>query len=808
MPELTVGADLAWRIAALEAQRGRAHAVGLDHLLVGLLSLDKLLVPSGGLSHNEHEAVQAEQAALLRALRAQDVDPAATRRVVRDHILPGRGTGSGTLQRDPACRAAFEQAEALARARGETAYGVLHLLIAILDRPSPTLVQALGDLDRLRHGVEIALMPEVSLSSASAPHAIVIPPPAQSPAPSQPPAPSLPPAPIVPRVPPILLQYGRDLTAEAEAGRLPPVIGRQDEMLQVVRVLHRRTKNGPVLIGEAGVGKTAIVEGLAQRIADGSVLPGRRIVALSIASVVAGTTYRGQFEERLEEILAALRSHPDVIFFLDEIHTIVGAGGADGKLDAAGILKPALARGEIACIGATTTDEYRQHIEGDPALERRFQPILVAEPTRADTLAILDGLRPELEQHHHVRIEPDALEAAVDLTIRYLASRRLPDKAVDALDDACARVSVPSLTGQRGPSLGPVDTAPVVSREIVAAVVSAWGGLEVGHTGRDARHRLSDLDASTRLSDLEARLGERIVGQSAAIRTLAARVRLARTGLSDPERPAGVVLLVGPRGVGKTALAVALAELLADGPGGEPSLIRLTMSDFAERQQMAGLFGTTGYAGRAQDGRLTGPLRRSPRAVVLLDEIERAHPSVRESLVPLLATGRLTDAAGRTIDAREVLFVLTTMVTGAGVTRRSLGFGSSAPGSPSQSDAVLSELRAELGSDLLGCVDEVVPLRSLGEGDLREIARRRVVALRERMLEHHEVDITVSDDGLALLARHAASGPDGTREVDRVITRLLAEPLSRELHAGSIRRGAHLLAVPNGAALSFRSADA
>jgi ATP-dependent Clp protease ATP-binding subunit ClpC len=807
MPELTVAADLAWRIAALEAQRGRATAVSLDHLLVGLLSLDKLLVPSAGLSHNKHEAVQAEQTTLVRVLHGLGLDPATARRAVRAGIPPGRSTSPDVLKRDPACRAAFARAEALAGARGEAACGVLHLLAAVLERPAPSLAAALGDLDRLRAGVEIALAPappplpdpgpgdSAGLTSVTAqPTACSAPPLTVS---AQPPATMAPPP--APRVPPLLLRYGRDLTTEAEAGRLPPVIGRQDELLQVVRVLHRRTKNNPVLIGEAGVGKTAVVEGLAQRIVEGSVLPGRRILALSITSVVAGTTYRGQFEERLEEILAALRSHPDIILFLDELHTIVGAGGADGRLDAAGILKPALARGEIACIGATTVDEYRRHIESDPALERRFQPILVSEPSRADTLTILEGLRPELERHHGVRIEAEALRAAVELTVDHVAARRLPDKAVDALDEACARASVPGLADDRRATTGPAELAPVVTRETVAAVVSGWAGVPLGQTASDAMGRLSDL---------EGRLAARIVGQPEAIRAVAERIRLARTGLSDAARPAAVLLLVGPRGVGKTELAVALAESLADGPSDQPALIRLSMSEYAERQTAAHLLGSTGSAGREQEGRLTGPLRRSPRSVVLLDEIEQAHADVLGALLPLLQRGRLTDAHGHRVDGRQAIVVLTATATIGESGRRSLGFGGAASASEPDTDAVLREIRSTLGPDLPGCVDAVVLLRPLGEDALLEIARRRVAALQTRVLAHHNLDITVSDDALAMLARRALAGHGGAHELDRVITRLLAEPLSRELHAGRIQPGARLLSARSGDAITFQTSNA
>ena len=591
----------------------------------------------------------------------------------------------------------------------------------------------------------------------------------------------------MPVVPPVLLRYGRDLTTEAEAGRLGPVIGRREEMLQVVRVLHRRTKNSPVLIGEAGVGKTAVVEGLARRIAEGTALPGRRIVALSLASVVAGTTYRGQFEERLEEILAALRTRSDIVLFLDELHTIVGAGDSDGRLDAANILKPALARGEITCIGATTTDEYRRHIESDPALERRFQPVLVDEPSPAEARVILEGLRAELERHHAVTIEADALDAAVELTVRYVPARRLPDKAVDALDEACARASVPTLAHRperRDGAGGPIQT---VIRETVAAVVSAWTGIPLGRIGQ------AEAD---RLADLEARLAERIVGQDEAIGQVAQRVRMARTGLTDPSRPAGVFLFLGPSGVGKTELARALAELAAAYPdaevglSGQPRLIRLDMSEYGEKHHAARLIGAPpGYLGHDEEGQLTGPLRRSPHAVVLLDEVEKAHPEVFDLFLQLFDAGRITDAHGRLVDGRQAIFVLTSNLlpsrgrtAGARVRAGSGRQGAERSGHGSaEREALVAELRSFFRPELLNRIDEIVLFRPLAEAELVEIARRRLATLRQRLLDQHEVDLTVSTEALAFLARRAASGSGGAREVQRVIARTIEEPLSREL---------------------------
>jgi ATP-dependent Clp protease ATP-binding subunit ClpC len=764
MSELTEAAELALRVAALEAQRGLSDAINVDHLLIGLLSLEKLLEPAAGLTREQLGVVRTEHDRMAAALARASLDPAAVRRSVRSGLPAGQAKRSVRMrqqapQRDPACLATFARAEALAQARGAERCAVLDLLAALLERSSPALRTAIGDPLPLRRAMVAVSTPPTSEPA-----------PAPEPAPATPVVTAGPVMPTGPAVPSILLRYGHDLTAEAEAGRLPPVVGRHDEMLQLVRVLHRRTKNAPVLIGEAGVGKTAVVEGLARRIAEGAVLPGRRIVALSMASVVAGTSYRGQFEERLEEILAALRAHPEVILFLDEIHTIVGAGDADGRLDAASILKPALSRGEIACIGATTIDEYRRHIEADPALERRFQPIPVAEPSPTDTRVMLDGLRPDLERHHGVHIADEALAAAVDLTVQHVPTRRLPDKAVDALDEACARVSVPILGAmpERVTGTGGVETASaVVTRDTVAAVVSGWLGAPLGPSPAPGE--------SDRLADLAARLAERVVGQPEAIRQVAGRVRLARSVLADPERPAAVFLFVGPAGVGKSELALALAELAADGVSGQPGLIRLAMSDLAEPGRIS---------------LLTSPLRRQPRTVVLFEDVERAEPGVLGTLRPYLASGRLTDEYGRPVDGRQAIVVLTARLSGDRVGRRRLGF------SPSVTADVVAELRSAFGSDLISLIDETVLFRPLGRPELLEIVRRRVATLQQRLRQHHEIELTLSDAALALLADRALAESNGAHAIERIVSRLLTESLGQELLAGRIQRGARLRAEP------------
>ncbi|MGE3912571.1 MAG: AAA family ATPase, partial [Chloroflexota bacterium] len=440
-----------------------------------------------------------------------------------------------------------------------------------------------------------------------------------------------------------------------------------------------------------------------------------------------------------------------------------------------------------ACIGATTQDEYRRHIESDPALERRFQPVQVLEPSPAEARTMLEGLRLGLERHHGVTIQPDALDAAVALTVRYVPMRRLPDKAIEVLDEACTRAVIPGLTSTPPLSADLFDgSQPLVTEDTVSEVVAAWTGIPVG--------RLGPAEAD-RLADLEAHLAARVVGQPAAIQRVAQRVRLARAGLTAPERPAGVFLFLGPSGVGKTELAHALAEATL---GGATRLIRLDMSEYAEQHATARLIGAPpGYQGYGDEGQLSGPLRRTPHAVVLLDEVEKAHPDIFDLFLQLFDAGRLTDGSGRPVDGRQAIFVLTSNLVVSAPGRRALGFGGASGSGGDSSDgddreALLSDLRQFFRPELLNRIDEIVLFRALGEADLREIMRRRLHELQQRLVEQHGIHLNVSEATLALLTRRAVAGSGGAREVQRLINRLIQEPLSRNLLAGRYRPGERL----------------
>jgi ATP-dependent Clp protease ATP-binding subunit ClpC len=556
-----------------------------------------------------------------------------------------------------------------------------------------------------------------------------------------------------------LAQYSRDLTEAARKNELDPVIGRDDEVERVVSILARRSKNNPVLIGEPGVGKTAIVEGLAQRIARGDVpqaLRDKRVLALSLGPLVAGTKYRGEFEGRVKKILDEVkRAGRDIILFIDELHTLVGAGAAEGSLDLSSMIKPELARGELQCIGATTFDEYRKYVESDAALERRFQPVQVEEPTIEQTVAILRGLRPKYAAHHGVTIDDDALEAAATLAARYIADRYLPDKAIDVVDESAASAAM------RGDKH--------VDVERIAAVVSRWTGIPQGS--------ITDAQRAGLLA-LEAQLETRVVGQDAAVRSVAEAIRRARAGLKDPRKPVGGFLFVGPSGVGKTELARALAHALF---GTDDALIRLDLSEYTEAHTISRLLGAPpGYQGHEEAGQLTEPIRRRPYSVVLFDEIEKAHPDVAAILLQILDDGRVTDAKGRTIDFRHAIVVLT-------------------------SNLDRDELEAALRPELLDRIDEIVYFKELGQRQIERIVELQVALLAQRM-GTHAMRLDLSEPARRFLATESAAQGSGARYVARAIARHVTTPLSEAILRGRIASGNTAHVDYDGSAITVEAA--
>ena len=581
----------------------------------------------------------------------------------------------------------------------------------------------------------------------------------------------------------ILDQFSRDLTAMAAAGRLDPVVGRDREITRAVQILARRSKNNPVLVGEPGVGKTAVAEGLAIQLERGQVpgmLKNKRIVALDIPAMLAGTKYRGDFEERVKSVLRDVKRAGDVILFVDELHTIIGAGSAEGAIDAANILKPALGRGEVQIIGATTSEEYRRHIEKDPALERRFQPVRVEEPDRETTLTMLRSLRPMLERHHGVHIEDTALSAAVDLSVRYIHDRYLPDKAIDLLDEAAAAERVAGRAGSIGP-------------ETVAGVVSQWTEIPVNTLNRSE---------SERLMDLEGRLRQRIIGQDEAVTLLARAIRRGRVGLKDPKRPVGCFLFLGPTGVGKTELCRTLAATVY---GDEKALIRLDMSEYMEKHSVSRLIGSPpGYVGYEDGGQLTEQVRRRPWSVVLFDEIEKAHEDIWSILLQIMDDGRLTDSGGRGVDFRNSVIVMTSNIGAKLITdgRAPLGFSGQAAPEGQLRGQVLEELRRTFRPEFLNRVDETIVFRRLDRQDLLAITKKLVDELRERFAAM-QLGLELTDNALNMLADPKPDTRYGARPLRRELQRRIEDPAAELLLSGKLQAGDTLCVRADGQELAL-----
>jgi ATP-dependent Clp protease ATP-binding subunit ClpC len=629
---------------------------------------------------------------------------------------------------------------------------------------------------------------------------------------------------------PILDSFGRDLTREAAAGKLDPVIGRGQEIDRIIQVLSRRTKNNPCLIGEPGVGKTAIAEGLAQQIHDGNVpelLRNRRLVTLELASVVAGTKYRGEFEERLKKLIDELKAVGNIILFIDELHTIIGAGGAEGALDAANIIKPALSRGELQTIGATTLDEYRKYIEKDAALERRFQPIMVGEPNQEQAIEILKGLRDRYEAHHRVNIPDEAIEAAVKLSTRYIPDRFLPDKAIDLIDEAASRQRLRTHTTP--PDLKQLEhelelndkemSAAVGNEEYekaadlrdrkqklqeelknkkteweekqvrekteitsndVAEIVSSWTGIPLNRLAQEE---------SQKLLNLEEELHKRIIGQQEAVKAISRAVRRARAGLKDPKRPIGSFIFLGPTGVGKTELARALAQVMF---GDEDAMIRLDMSEFMERHTTARLIGAPpGYVGFDEGGQLTEKVRRRPYSVLLLDEIEKAHPDVFNTLLQVLEDGILTDGKGRRVDFRNTIIIMTSNV-GAHLLRQeqTVGFRNQETGQDYKSmrEQVMGELKRTFRPEFLNRIDDVIVFHALEREHIHSIVDLMLGELAVKLGEF-DLSISITDAARDLLADQGFDPTYGARPLRRAIQHLVEDELSEEMLKGAFRAG-------------------
>lgn len=631
---------------------------------------------------------------------------------------------------------------------------------------------------------------------------------------------------------PTLNQYSRDLTQLAKEGGLDPVIGREEEMQRVIQILSRRSKNNPCLIGEPGVGKTAVVEGLAQNIVSGMVpdsVLNKRVVTLDLSGMVAGSKYRGEFEERIKKVLAEVKKAGNILLFIDELHTIIGAGGAEGAIDASNILKPSLARGEIQLIGATTIEEYRKYIEKDAALERRFQPVTVEEPDEEQAVAILTGLRPQYEAHHHVKITDEGIRAAVQMSERYINDRNLPDKAIDLMDEAASRVRLGSFktpkqmkeTEQRireldiileeavrGLRLGDAKAAreekeellkrhakqikkyhkdaekkePLVNENEIAEVVSSWTKIPV---------KKLTADESAKLAKLEKTLHKRVIGQEEAVSAVAKAVRRGRVGLKDPNRPIGSFLFLGPTGVGKTEISKALAEAVF---GNEQAMIRVDMSEYMEKHSVSKMVGSPpGYVGYDEGGQLSEKVRRNPYSVVLFDEIEKAHPDVFNILLQVLDDGHITDAQGRKVDFKNTIIIMTSNAGAQSiVSPKHLGFGSQDDEKQNyeyMKQGVMEEVRRIFKPEFLNRIDETIVFHALTKEDMKQIVTLLVKTLVERCRTQMEIELHIRDSVKAYIVETAYDPKYGARPLRRMIQSKIEDAIAEEILAGRIKRG-------------------
>ncbi len=790
-------------LAQKQAERLRKPQISTEHLLIGLIEL--------------------EGSVASRVLRDLGLEAERVKAMVEKEI--GYGDHTGTITLSPGMQQVIPYAMEEARKKGQKSVGTEHLLFGLtrlsnceamnmLSKLGVTTEQIRRQTDRVLRESQSESRPALTGKSSRGRRRAEKKDPEKT---------------------PLVDQLATDLTSLAEDNKLDPVIGRQTEIERVIQILARRTKNNPALIGEPGVGKTAIVEGLAQRIIEGDVpapLLDRRLLQLDVGSLVAGTMYRGQFEERLKRVIDELKSS-DAILFIDEVHMLVGAGSAGSSVDAANILKPALSRGELQVIGATTLEEYRKNIESDAALERRFQPIIVSEPTIEETIEILYGVRSAYEDHHRLTIEDDALESAAKLTDRYVSDRFLPDKAIDLIDESASRVRMyksPAAVNAKeiitelrdlrsrlemareDEAYDMVEdfqtqideleekledirnvwdraTSPHVTTEDIAEVISMWTGVPLMQL---------ETEESARLLDMENKLAEHIIGQNEAIETISKAIRRARAGLKDPARPVGSFIFLGPTGVGKTELTKALAGFMF---GSEDALIQLDMSEFMERHSVSRLVGAPpGYVGYEDAGQLTEAIRRRPYSIIVFDEIEKAHPEAHNMLLQIMEEGHLTDARGHKVDFRNAIIIMTTNV-GADMIQRQSTFGFSLTVDEAEEEAsaykemrkkLMDALKRSFRPEFINRLDGVIVFRSLTKEDIQKIVKLEIEKVNQRLVDN-EIHIRASEEALMLLADEGYNPEMGARPLRRVIQRKIEDRLSDALLAKEFEDGQNIL---------------
>ena len=799
---------------ALEEARELGHTyVGTEHLLLGLLSVTDSIA--------------------YRILSDRGVDADTTRELISSSVGVGAPSDVSGADMTPMTKKIIEESAYASARLGHNYIGTEHLLLAIVSEEdcfankmlraqNASAAEIRSDLSEYFGGMKNPDDPAASKSSGKERNENIA-------------------------GCPTLSKYGTDLVRAAKDGRIDPIIGREKETERVVQILSRRTKNNPCLIGEPGVGKTAVVEGLAQRIADGTVPENLRdstIVTLDISSMIAGAKYRGEFEERMKGVMEEVAKNPRIILFVDEIHTIIGAGGAEGAVDAANIIKPALARGTMQLIGATTIEEYRKYIEKDAALERRFQSVMVGEPTPEEAVQILYGLRDKYEAHHKLKISDEAIEAAVALSVRYIGDRFLPDKAIDLVDEAASKLHIQGYTPsdevkaleeklksvraekeeailgedyekaasvrdtekelqeqiKNAKASSPDKGETVVRAEDIEDIVTAWTGIPVKKLAAEESQRLLNLDKI---------LKEKVIGQDEAVDAVAKAIRRGRTGLKDPKRPVGSFIFLGPTGVGKTELSKVLADVMF---GSADAMIRVDMSEYMEKHSVSKLIGSPpGYVGYEEGGQLTEKIRRHPYSVVLFDEIEKAHPDVFNILLQILDDGILTDAQGRRVDFKNCIIIMTSNVGASSILEpKRLGFSaesSKAADEEKMKQNVMDALKETFRPEFLNRVDDIIVFNKLSDDDIKKIASLMLDEVKDR-ISRRGITVSFNDEVTSLLAKEGFDPVYGARPLRRAIVRRVEDGLSEEILSGRIGEGDTVAAELRDGSIVYEKADA
>jgi len=822
MDNFTPRAQQVLQLARREADRFNHGYVGTEHILLGLIALG--------------------HGVAVNALQSMGVDLESVRMEVEKAVGSGPETKTiGNIPFTPRAKKVLALSASEARSLGHSYVGTEHILLGLLregEGIAARVLENLGvDLEEARYEIMKMLDPNYDPAASSgydeSNDDMDAPPMTRQRGRDK-------------SKTPALNTFGRDLTKLAKNNELDPVIGRKEEIERVIQILCRRTKNNPVLLGEAGVGKTALVEGLAQAISSGSVpdlLIDKKVITLDLALMVAGTKYRGQFEERIKAVMDEIRREKNVILFLDELHTIVGAGSAEGTMDAANIIKPALSRGELQCIGATTLKEYRKYIEKDAALERRFQTVMVKEPSVEDAIAILHGLREKYEEHHHARFTDEALKTAVELSARYLPDRFLPDKAIDLIDEAGARGRIGSMS--RPPEIKDLEekieyfekkkneaiqkqdfenaanyrdqerqakedlekrleewrrtrdeTKTVITDEDIMVVVSKWTGIPLMKMGEKEMERLLRI---------EEVVGNRVIGQEEAVSAVARALRRSRANLKDPRRPIGSFIFLGPTGVGKTLLAKTLAEFMFDDP---ESFIQIDMSEYMEKFNTSRLIGSPpGYVGHEEGGQLTERVRRRPYSVVLFDEVEKAHPDVMHMLLQILEEGRLTDSLGRSVDFRNTVVILTSNLGASEIKKAgSLGFSPSSEEINYQKlkEMMIQTAKKTFRPELLNRLDDMIVFRELGRSDLERIIDLELTQVQNRILGRN-IELKITKSARDFLLEKGYDKTYGARQLRRTVERYLEDPLAEEILRGNIQNDTIVSVRANRESLTFKT---